>query len=215
MIPVKRQPEPATFDAEVRQPGNTFLARVPNPSTKQYQSHSYWRKAIGDLRASYNNICAYTCHWISHDTGSTTVEHYVPKIIDPSQAYEWSNYRLVCGRLNGRKGSHQDVLDPFRIGNNWFILDFPSLLVKPSKDLSADQQTECWMTIKRLRLNHDETCVAARLKYVENYCEKHISLAFLEKEAPFIYQEITRQGITESIRDIMGIWNEADVGKTT
>ena len=35
-----------------------------------------------------------------------------------------SNYRLVCGTLNSRKGTFE-VLDPFMIEDGWFEIDFP------------------------------------------------------------------------------------------
>jgi hypothetical protein len=110
MIRVQLQPEPPEFDQAVRQPGMAYLKRHPNPTSNQWKSHSYWRKIIPQLRKSYREICAYCCHWIPPDTGSNTVEHFHPKDKYPKQAYEWDNYRLISGTLNGRKGTREDVL---------------------------------------------------------------------------------------------------------
>ena len=113
MILVREQSEPSNFAEKVRRRGQDFLAKNPRPSAKQLADQPYWRDAAKQLYDAYDGICAYTCHWIAFDTGSRTVEHFVPKVVAPDLAYEWSNFRLVCGRLNSRKGRHQDVLDPF------------------------------------------------------------------------------------------------------
>ena len=118
MIYVERQPEPEEFDECVRQPGQEYLKSNPNPTSREFSSHSYWRKISVELHSVYGGICAYTCHWISRDTGWRTVEHFMPKKAHPHLAYEWDNFRLVCGRLNGRKGDHQDVIPTARISDS-------------------------------------------------------------------------------------------------
>ena len=40
MIHVTKAAEPPDFDANVRQRGLKFLARVPNPNANQWNSHS-------------------------------------------------------------------------------------------------------------------------------------------------------------------------------
>ncbi len=206
MIPVEEQSEPDTFHDRVREPGLAFLKQYPNPTSRQFKRRNYWRRAGRDLYDAYSAICAYSCHWIPTDTGSDTIEHFVPKSTEPSQAYEWRNYRLVCGRLNGRKGAKQDVLDPFKIVPETFVLDFPSLLVKPGQAAEEAQlQAVVEKTIRRLGLNHYETTHRARLGYVRAYCEKAVSLGFLETHAPFIAAELKRQGLVNSIAVVMGL----------
>ncbi len=206
MIFVERQIEPGEFDERVRQPGKNYLETNPNPTSCEFSNHSYWRKISGKLHSGYDGICAYTCHRIWRDTGWGTVEHFVPKSVHPQLAYEWSNYRLVCGRLNGRKGKHQDVIDPFLINEVMFVIDFPSLLIKPYDQLSDDRTQQVHDSIHRLKLNENETNVSARQTYVEEYCREDISFDFLRRNAPFLYREITRQGIETDIREIMGIY---------
>lgn len=204
MIHVDLRPEPAVFDDRVRIPGRRFLARNPNPSTKEFNKHSYWRRILENLHESYGGICAYSCHWIPYDTGGDTVEHFLAKSNYPVQAYEWSNYRLVCATLNGRKGTHDDVLDPFEIGNGWFVINFPSLLVKPSPGLDDAMKNQVRATINRLGLNDESTCFKSREKYVKNFCKGCITYAYLSEEAPFIAYELDRQGLINNINDIMG-----------
>src|ERR1700722_20351165 len=96
MIRVIAQPEPQVFDEEVRRPGRRFLRKNPNPTSKEFASHSYWRSILSLLHEAYDGICAYSCHWIPYDTGADTVEHFQSKSNYPRRAYEWVNYRLVC-----------------------------------------------------------------------------------------------------------------------
>ncbi len=204
MIRVEAQSEPVSFHAQVRKPGRQFLKQHPAPTAKQWKARAYWTRILRDLHDAYRGICAYSCHWIPYDTGHDTVEHFRPKSRFPKEAYEWSNYRLVCGTLNGRKGTHVDVIDPFSVQNGWFVLDFPSLLVKPSHELSQADAGRVLRTIGRLRLNDEGTCLAARLRFVKDYCEHRINFAYLEDDAPFIAREIRRQGLVDSLPDLMG-----------
>lgn len=205
MIRVERTDPPDEFEERVAEPGRNFLESCPNPTTKQFQTHNYWIRVKGQLHKKNSGICAYSCHYIATDTGSDTVEHFIPKKPNPSHAYVWENYRLVCGRLNGRKGMYQDVIDPFDVETGMFVLDFPSLLVKPSPNLSLVITQEVRQTILRLKLNDDESCVRARSEYVMFYCSEDISLNYLKSKAPFIAFELERQGLTETIRAIMGV----------
>src|SRR5882724_1219801 len=129
MIRVIAANEPAIFDAAVRVPGQEYLASLASIEDARTNDHPYWRRTLRELHTSYGGICAFTCHWIPYDVGNDTVEHFIPKSVYPSLAYEWSNYRLVCGRLNGRKRDSQDVVDPFDVVPGMFCLEFPSLLV--------------------------------------------------------------------------------------
>jgi len=76
VIPVALQPEPPDFFARVQQPGERFLKRNPHPTAKEWNKHNYWVRVIDDLYDAYRSICAYSCHWIPHDTGSRTIEHF-------------------------------------------------------------------------------------------------------------------------------------------
>lgn len=202
MIHVNLQPEPFHFDARVRRRGLRFLARNPNPSQKQWHNHNYWTEVGFDLHSAYGGICAYSCHWIAFDTGWKTTEHFLPKSNYPEFAYEWDNYRLVAGVLNGRK-SDNEVLDPFQIENGWFVIKFPSLLVVPSPHLDRALRERVRDTIDILGLNDEDTCMKSRAKYIEDYCKQHISFHYLRREAPFIGRELERQSLVEHIREMM------------
>jgi hypothetical protein len=111
---------------------------------------------------------------------------------------------MMCGTLNGRKGESEDVLDPFDSIEGWFVLDFPSLLVKPAPALKPSNAAKVRKTINRLRLNDEGTCLKARARFVRDYCKGKVSFFYLESDAPFIAKELTRQNLIAEIKNIMG-----------
>ncbi len=194
MIPIKMQPEPSHFYEKVQKKGEKFLAQ--HPEAKGSALEAYWRSIIPDLYTAYSKICAYSCHWIPEDTGWNTVEHFRPKDLYPEEAYCWANYRLVCGRLNGRKGIHEDVLDPFTLQEGWFTIHFPSLQLIPGRHLAKDDVQKVKQTIDRLNLN-DATCIDSRKGWLESYLLKRCNIQLLEERAPFLAKELNRQELTD------------------
>ena len=177
---------------------------TPNPSSRQFDTHPYWRRSGKDLYDAYKGICAYSCHRIARDTGARSVEHFVPKQAVPVLAYEWSNFRLVCSRMNSRKGTHQDVLDPCVIQRGVFVILFPGLQVAPCSVLSQNMERKAWNTVHRLGLN-DEICISSRNEYVMEYVCGHFDDDYMRRSAPFLFHEIERQGGLARISAIMGV----------
>jgi uncharacterized protein (TIGR02646 family) len=212
VIPVAPQPESPTFNEEVRVPGDKFLRKLGNltPTYKQWIGHNYWKYIRYDLHDAYNGICSYCANWIPRGESSPTIDHFIPKSIRPDLAYEWSNYRLACPLINTRKKDYQDVLDPFTLHYNWFFLDFPTLLLKPNPELSVQDQQRVWRTIKRLKLNEDETFIHSRNHWLEAYCREHTPYSFLKKHAPFVAYELERQDLVDSIKTIMDYGPESE-----
>lgn len=203
MIPITQKPEPGDFESKVRSKGASFLRNVPQP--KVWDNREYWRESLEDLYTSYNQICAYSAQWIPWIEGTPTVDHFIPKSAKPELAYEWNNFRLSCQKMNSRKWTFQDVLDPFKIQNGWFILDFPSLLIKVSPDLEDPVKSQVKNTIKRLKLNDDDSCVKHRQDWLTQYCKGKFKFEFLKETAPFIAYELERQNLVESIASIMSV----------
>lgn len=208
MIHVACKPEPANFDERVRKPGRRFLAGCPNPTEKEWKSHSYWRKILRALHSAYAGVCGYSCHWIPYDTGADTVEHFKPKGEYPQDAYEWKNYRLVCQLLNGRKKDQEGILDPFLVENGWFVIEFPALIVKPAAGLSKQRQERIRYTCEVLGLNDEGTCMMMRQQFVTDYCKGEINFVHLEKRAPFLALQMKEQGYQDiqEIRKVMNIY---------
>lgn len=211
MIPVACKPEPESFQAKVREPGQKVLDKLarrdaeavaqgkPKPKRDPAKDYKpYWRDCLDDLYESYGGICAYMAQRIHRSTGSKTVEHMRPKKEYPELVYEWSNYRLVCGTMNGRKSAAETVLDPTQIREGWFQLDMSLLTVKANADLADDIRTKVELTIETLKLN-DYECRMARAEYYEPFLRRGLDEDQLLHWAPFMAGEFRRQGLKREI----------------
>jgi hypothetical protein len=203
VIPISPQPEPTDFEVLVRAPGRRYIATNPFPTTKEWKTHAYWTRVLNELWVAYRGICAYGAHWIAPGEGNPTVDHFTPKSRRPDLAYEWGNYRLVSGRLNGRKGVNEDILDPFALLPGWFQLQFPSLLVIPNPNLAEDEKHQVKSTIETLKLNDDDTFVAERSWWLREYCNDCTNFDYLQRHAPFTAYELIRQDLVEKIKEMM------------
>jgi len=199
MLPVLRKDEPDDFHELVRAPGLVFLAEKPNPKAAEWKGKEYWQKALPQMRAAYNSVCAYCACWIPHSTGSQSVDHFNSKKIRPDLAYEWSNYRYASSRFNSRKGT-KTILDPFSLSSEWFVIDFTTFFIKANTPiLTGSQKLQVENTIETLHLNDDDELVKERQEYYHCYVTGEISLAYLAGKAPFIGHEVRRQGLIDKI----------------
>ena len=196
MIPVAMKPEPDDFDQKVRQKGQQFLTtKTPTKST-DWKGHDYWRVALPDLKTFYGNICAYCCLRIAPCTGNPTVDHYQHKSQFHQLAYEWSNFRLAAGRMNSYKGISAEVLDPFTIQHDWFVLEFsPMIMVKPNPTLEEPTKTAVANCIKQLKLDRDKNYLAEVESWYKMFANNEISVEVLARFAPFMAYELRRQGL--------------------
>lgn len=186
MIHVTPAPEPALFDELVRKPGQKSLKKSRKPPFTPY-----WTRVLDDLMREYGEICAYSCFRIHPVTGGSSVDHFAPKSIHWRTIYEWTNYRLCCARLNARKNSFEDVLDPFDIKTGWFQLELLGFQVIPRPRLRRDIREAVQDTIDRLGLDDFRR---DREKDAERYWARDISLRVLREESPFVAEELRRQG---------------------
>jgi hypothetical protein len=217
LIPVALAPVPPGFEAKVRRPGLRAIAEMvgkppPYPRTAgkkhaqlanvtQEQDipgdkfPAYWREALPEMLAAYEQRCAYLAMYIHHATGNPTVDHVLPKSYAWNQVYEWANYRLCAGIINSKKGALLTLVDPFVVGPGWFALNLKTQHVGQGP---AAPQAE-WARIDATLpvLNH-RLCVKEREEYVRCYRlgpgAGGFDLAHLEYRAPFIASELRRQG---------------------
>ena len=196
MIPVKPQPEPAGFDTQVRQKGLRWIQASGLDSTQPVpvglKVKPLWQVCLPELLEAYGRICAYVCVYIEEVTGSATVEHFAPKSRRLDLAYEWSNYRLVCGAMNGSKSNFEDVLDPFTLNKATFRLNLVNGAILVNTKLQASSKTKALETISRLKLDSPK-CRRLRLRYFNKYIQHQIDAAFLQEQSPFVYLEMKRQ----------------------
>ena len=211
MIPVTKASKPKDFDNKVRKPGLRAIAEMvgkkpPYPRTRgtpfkkiatrerdipSEKFPEYWTKVLDDLMAAYHKICSYSCFRIHPVTGARSADHFAAKSLDWRKVYQWSNYRLCCSRLNSRKKDFVNVLDPFKIQNNWFHLELLGFQVIPNANLPKATRIEIQNTIDRLGLNDFKS---DREKDAERYWRGGIALWVLREESPFVASELHRQG---------------------
>lgn len=221
MIRVRRAREPTGFDEEVRQPDlRAIAARVGErslPGTKRGPGRPGKRAIVAQnavnrredlpptafpmlwqgvwldaLLKAYDRICAYVCIYIEPVTGAASVDHWVPKSVAWHKVYEWDNYRLACSLMNSRKGKAQEVLDPFEVETGWFQLELTGFQIRPAPALDSALHVDVEQTIHALELN-DSACRGLRQQYAEDYRAGDISLAYLQRRAPFVALELCRQ----------------------
>ena len=193
MIPVRRRPEYSEFDDEVRQPGLQFLKAKRHPNSREFDEHEYWRRARPHLVRAYAGFCAYTSLYIVGPDES--VDHFYPKSKYPCLAYEWSNYRLARRKVNSHKGDTIGIVDPFKVKKSWFILDFPSCLVRSGDGLNKEEKKSVEKSIEVLRLNDDDGLVQERCNFVRRLVSGKITPECLRRYYPFLSVEIERQGL--------------------
>jgi uncharacterized protein (TIGR02646 family) len=205
MIKVFPQPEPANFDKDVRQKGQNFMVQKGidplRPLPPKTAMKAFWQgKCLEQLHAAYGGICAYFCVYIEIEIGGPTVDHFQPKSVCPDLAYEWSNYRLACTKANTNKREFLDVLDPFAIENDWFVMDFGTGQIRPDSTLAQSQQAQILATLNRLKLNSASNC-KLRLKHFNEFI-KHkqnpstgVSVGFLQEKSPFVWYQAKKQNL--------------------
>jgi len=210
VIPVVLAPEPATFDTKVREKGEAAMleligqgqprrGRPRKPvATRRDRIPSdkfppYWRDVVDEMHQAYEGRCAYLAMYIERATGNPSVDHVVPRSRSWRQVYEWSNYRLAAALINSKKNDLELVLDPVAIGPGLFALDFLSMEVVQGPAVSTSRRMEVQNTIDVLGLNLQD-CIDQRSEYYLGYKNRDISLRWLERRAPFIAQELRRQG---------------------
>jgi uncharacterized protein (TIGR02646 family) len=196
VIRIQRLTPPTRYASKVRDKGGRFLNRIPRPSAQDFRKHSYWREVHKDLYIGYGGICAYCASWTprkqSPGVDHTSIDHFIPKSVEPNLAYEWDNFRLCRSRLNQNKDDNTDVIDPLQVENGWFCLDFLTFLIKPNVESPMGIQNLVQQTIDRLLLNHNDY-VNERVGVVREYSTDIITLTQVSEKYPFIAAEIRRQ----------------------
>lgn len=199
MIPVRQQPEPATFNTQVRIPGLAHLAAkayaLDQPLPANATITPWWRgDCLTDLHRAYGGVCAYLCVFVERCTGGMSVDHFVAKSANAGLAYEWSNYRLACSIMNSRKNDYSDVLDPFALTHGLFMLQLSTGHIYPNPDLHAVALRIVEQTIERLGLD-DAICREMRARWYQDFLEHDLPPDYLKSKSPFVWHEAKRQGL--------------------
>jgi hypothetical protein len=96
--------------------------------------------------------------------------------------------------MNRNKNKFDDVLDPFQLRPDTFVLNLASGEISPAPGIPADVNTMAIETINRLKLNDPET-QRMRAEHYSDYISGEISEAYLQRKSPFVWYEAQRQGL--------------------
>lgn len=198
MIPVSLAPEPLFFDKKVRKKGHTWLRKhgIPRRGVvpKEKELPAYWRKFSKELWSVYSGICAYYAIYFEFVTGASSTDHFIAKSKRAGMAYEWTNYRLACIDANRNKNMYNDVLDPVGLAPQTFFINFADGSIFPNPKLLGSKKNMAEKTIDRLKLNSNEM-KKLRTKHFSQYRKGLYTAVFLQKQSPFVYLEMERQGL--------------------
>ncbi len=180
--------EPADFDQKVRRPGRAWLRKSRGRTARP---PAYWRQCNAQLATAFEQRCAYTAMFLG---APGTVDHFVSIDEDRSLSYEWSNYRYASAWMNSRKQAVRstEILDPFRIGDDWFELLLPSLQLRVSEKCPSRQRALAENTLKALGLRDDERVLRYRRQWLAEYECGDIDLDYLETKAPLLARAVRR-----------------------
>jgi hypothetical protein len=187
MMRFERVPEPPEFDQKVRQRGNVWLAKNPEPRKRL---PDYWSVFKSYLADGFGNLCGYSAMY--EPVG--TVDHYLSRKHYRHLAYEWSNYRFASGWINSsKKEIDVQVLDPFEVQDDWFEIILPSLQLVLTDAVPPQECQRAEFTLERLHLRDDERVIRQRQQWYQLYLDGDLTLEGLEKKAPLIARAIRKQ----------------------
>jgi hypothetical protein len=167
---------------------------LSGPVPKDEKLKAFWVECLDELYEAYEGVCAYVSIRINRVTGARSTDHFIAKSSAIEHAYRWANYRLVCLKMNSRKGMFDDVLDPFEIDERTFVLNIANGAISPNPELEDDLRQRAQDTIDRLGLDDEEDCRRTRREYIDSYLNGHITTDYLRRECPFVWFEMGRQG---------------------
>ena len=190
MIRFERAKKPKHFQDKVRKPGLAWLKTHPDA----VRPRDYWSRCRRDLARAFRDLCAYSTMW----TPNGTVDHFrswsrCRKDGRPQGAYDWDNLRYCAGWINSSKGDCDDhLLDPFEVGEDWFEIILPSLLLRLTGRVPQEHRARAQATLDRLHLVRDPRVMDQRVAWLEMY-ESGLPLEELENRAPLIARAIRKR----------------------
>jgi hypothetical protein len=188
MIPVRKVEEPGEFDTKARIPGNKWLKRNPN---SRKRPPAYWSEFTPQLEKGFKKLCGYAA--MLDPTGGT-VDHYLSYKNRPDLTYEWSNYRFASAILNSSKKKEDNrVLDPYEVGEGWFEILLPSLIMRTTSTVPAKLRKKADYTLDRLQLRNGVRVIRWRQSWYEFYKSGNMNLNMLRQVAPLIAAAVDKE----------------------
>jgi hypothetical protein len=186
-------PEPEEFDAQVRKPGQAWLAANPDKPPSRYKAYwSDWEACKEKLAQSFQYRCAYTAMRILPPQDGT-IDHYLSKKNHRGLTYEWSNYRYCKHYYNTLKGNYDDlILDPFEVEDDWFEVQIHSMQLILTDKVPPELREKAEFTLRQLQLQDSQRIIDQRADYYDGYKAGEITLARIERDAPLVARAIRK-----------------------
>jgi hypothetical protein len=187
--------EPATFDAECRQRGQTWLAANPYPTGRPAD---YWSPFREDLREGFGRRCGYFAMFLP--TGTGHIDHFLSwdtcrKTNRAHLAYEWNNFRFIAPTLNSKKGTKDDqLLDPFEVQDDWFEVDIPSFVLRITSAIPAALRDKAKFTLgcEGLDLQQGRAAIRMRREWYEMHRTGELTIEGLRRNAPLVARAVEK-----------------------
>lgn len=113
MIALTKGPTPAILVENAARWTRDLLADLARGGDSKGLSEKYRHQDVKrGLIAETHRKCAY-CESKPLAVTYGDIEHVVPKKVDPALAFEWTNLTLACDVCNTKKGTHEDLVDPY------------------------------------------------------------------------------------------------------
>lgn len=190
MIPVAKVRKPRGFDAQVKTPGDAWLAA--NPKAKRPKA--LWAPYTPDLSAGFGGLCGYAA---MYDPTGGTVDHFLSFKHHRRLAYDWGNYRFASATMNATKqNADAAVLDPYQVGDGWFEIVLPSLQMRVSASVPAAMKAKAEHTLQRLKLRDGERVIRWRQSWYSLYCSGNLTLDGLRQVAPLLASAVAAAALS-------------------
>ncbi|MFT3769904.1 MAG: hypothetical protein QM820_31120 [Minicystis sp.] len=190
---MSRKKAPRGFNQRVRRPGDRWLAEHPEAT----RVPPYWSRVRAQVIAAFEERCAYTAMWLSHDG---EIDHFISIHEDRRKAYRWSNLRYAASWFNSSKQNvpSTQILDPFEVGDGWFEIVLPSLELVVTDQCPESLRSKARFMLDRLGLAKGERVMRSRARFYAIYNPNDpATLAFLDQFAPLIARAIRKQQATQ------------------
>ncbi len=187
MIRVVRPAKPKDFKRRVQIPGRAWLATHQDPEERP---KDLWSAFRDPLAAGFGERCGYLAMYDSDGT----VDHFVSCKTNRTLAYEWSNYRYAAGTVNSAKKPQWDghLLDPFKVGDDWFEVQLPSCMLMVTERLPASHLEKARFTLDKLKLSDGQRARRQRLAWYDCHLKGKVSLNGLRDFAPQVARAVEK-----------------------
>lgn len=154
---MNRTPAPKLLDEKWEEWGSDYKQRLEQNPNYRF----VWRRSIDTaIRSTLveitQNHCCYCDGYPLNTTSRQTIDHFIPKTLQPLLAYQWENLFLCCDKCQERNNKYTESLlkpdmDDYDF-HRYFIVDYHTGELQPNPTASPEDQHRAEETIKLFNL---------------------------------------------------------------